>query len=496
MASDIAKPADLGSAPADAAPVHRRRGATILFAGSTVAQACALARYTVLARLLGPEQLGLAATMVLTSQFFTSITDSGSDRFLIQDRDGDTPEVQKFVQLVWVTRGCVIAAALMIFSGPISLLFQAPAIAPGLIGLALASLIFGFVHLDMRRAQRRNDFSTEGVATVIGEALGLVATVVAALTTRNFTAILYGLVTRSAAIAVVSHLRAQRPYAIGFSRAHAARLAGFTGPLMVNGLLMFMAQQGDRIVVGNKLGVIQLGYYSAVLLLVFYPSAVLMGYLQAIQLPRIAATRDNADHRVAAADGLAGQATLLAILQAAGFAIVGPVAITLLYGARYAQAPLVVCLIGVLQASRFLRYWPTTMALGIGKSHIVLIGNVVRLAGLAAAVVGAILSKSLISIALGLTLGEMAAVTTALVMINLAESRPVFSQLGRVAIFVLAMATLGAWPLALAKPSLLPLIALSAATAVVALTVWLREQRTIGEGLGAARRILATVTRS
>ena len=38
-----------------------------------------------MARLLGPEQIGLAALLILTSSFFESVSDNGSDRFLIQD---------------------------------------------------------------------------------------------------------------------------------------------------------------------------------------------------------------------------------------------------------------------------------------------------------------------------------------------------------------------------------------------------------------------------
>ncbi|MBS0489219.1 MAG: oligosaccharide flippase family protein, partial [Proteobacteria bacterium] len=64
-----------------------------------------MARYTIMARLLGPEQLGLAALLILTSSFFESVSDNGSDRFMIQDPDGDKPEVQKLVQLVFVGRG-------------------------------------------------------------------------------------------------------------------------------------------------------------------------------------------------------------------------------------------------------------------------------------------------------------------------------------------------------------------------------------------------------
>ena len=89
--------------PPDAEPV--RRGANAFFIASSFAQISALLRYVILARMLGPEQLGLAATLVVMAAFFDLVSDTGSDRFLIQDRDGDTPEVQKLVHLVLHLQG-------------------------------------------------------------------------------------------------------------------------------------------------------------------------------------------------------------------------------------------------------------------------------------------------------------------------------------------------------------------------------------------------------
>jgi len=50
------------------AKLPARQGTAIFLASSFVAQACALIRYVVLARLLGPEQLGWSATLILTAQ--------------------------------------------------------------------------------------------------------------------------------------------------------------------------------------------------------------------------------------------------------------------------------------------------------------------------------------------------------------------------------------------------------------------------------------------
>ena len=216
-----------------------RRGSGLYLIASLVSQASALVRYVILARLLGPEQLGIAATLVVTASFFDLISDTGSDRFLIQDRHGDTPEVQRLVHLVYAGRGIVIALSLAVFAIPIAHFYKTPALAGGLAILALSPLILGFQHLDYRRAQRDHDFRAEAACMIAAEFTGLVATAAAAWLTHSFHAVLYGLITRAVVLVVVSHLQADRPYRMRWEIAHARRLSRFAFPLMLNGLMLF-----------------------------------------------------------------------------------------------------------------------------------------------------------------------------------------------------------------------------------------------------------------
>ena len=290
-----------------------RRGAKIYLAATVLAQIVALLRYVSLARLLGPEQLGLAATLAVTQAFFDLISDTGSDRFLIQDRDGDSPRAQGLVQLVYISRGFMVAAGLALFSWPIAAFYKAPQLVNGLIILGLSPAILGFLHLDVRRFQRHQDFRAEAIMVMLAESCSLVATVLAAWLTHSFTAILYGLITRALVMVLVSHLRAERPYRLVYAREHATRLARFAAPLMLSGLLLFIGSQGDRVLVANRLGVAELGRYSAILLLIYYPSAVILRYMHVIYLPMVAAGRDDAARRDEVSDLLGGQTLLLAL---------------------------------------------------------------------------------------------------------------------------------------------------------------------------------------
>ncbi|HLZ84480.1 MAG TPA: oligosaccharide flippase family protein [Caulobacteraceae bacterium] len=469
--------------------LNKRRGADLYFAASATAQASALLRYVVLARLLGPTELGMAATLVLTQGFFDNISDTGSDRFLIQDRDGDLPAVQRLVQLVYVGRGAAIAACLLIFAWPIALFYKTPALAQGLAILALSPLILGFLHLDVRRFQRRLDFRADAISLIIAETVALAATVTAAWLTRSFTAVLYGLILRAIVIVIVSHVRAERPYRLGLSREHARRLGRFAGPLMVNGLLLFMATQGDRALVGNQLGVATLGRYSAVILLIYYPAAMLIRYVQVMYLPALAAARDNPAERTRLVGLFGGQTMLLGLGMAAGFALVAPFLVTTLYGARFTQSAFIVALIGILQASRFLLVWPTTVALSEGRSGAALAVNTVRLIAYPAALVGGWTLGGLGGVVAGFAFGELAAQMAGLGILNRASGRPIWTDFDRVVAFVFACACILAWVWTIEHHGRLQAIGLALASAAVVGWIVRREKSTIRESLALADRL-------
>ena len=457
----------------------RRRGGTIYFAATFFAQACALLRYIVMARLLGPEQLGLAATLVLTGSFFDLISDTGSDRFLIQDRHGGTTQVQNLTQLVGVSRGVVTAVCLVTFSVPIAYFYHQPRLAGALAVLAIAPLTLGFLNLDIRRQQRTHDFRSQAISMLAAELSGLVATVTAAWVVRDFTAILYGLITRAVVLVLVSHLRAERPFRPAWSREHAPRLARFAAPLMLNGFMLFIVSQGDRVIVGNQLGPEALGFYSSVFLLIYYPTVLVAEYVHAMYIPMIAAQRDSPSGRDAVCDDLGAKTFLLGILMVVGFAIVAPALVPILFGRRFEQSALLVGLIGILQGARYLISWPSIAALAIGRSVTVLVSNLAQLIAFAGAFIGLWLMGGLLGVVAGFILGEFIAIAVALTLLNRNLGRGPLHGFDRLLAFTGACGAIVGWSLALSSgrwPAQWGMLILSAA---LGLWLWRRESAAI-----------------
>jgi O-antigen/teichoic acid export membrane protein len=332
-----------------------------------------------------------------------------------------------------------MAVGLAIFAMPIALLYHQPALFVGLALLGLSPLIAGMMHLDTRRYQRHNDFKAEGLGLLASEVLSLIATLTAAYITRSYTAILYGLIVRSIVVVVVSHLCAERPYRLKYSKVVGRRLATFSGPMVANGVLLFLAGQSDRLMISGLVGLTALGHYSAVLLLVLYPTAALTRYVAGIHLPLVAKDPFSIA-RNSAPELLAGRSLLLALGISVGFAMFAPLGVRLLYGAKFAQAPLLIGLIGVLQTGRFIRVWPTTLAIGLGKSHIVMANNAARMIGIPAAFAGLAILGGIAGVVSGFILGEFAALLTGIVMLNRSRNAPLTTDFDRIAAFALGSA--------------------------------------------------------
>jgi lipopolysaccharide exporter len=363
-------------------------------------------------------------------------------------------------------------------SVPLAAFYRAPAIQHSLVWLAITPLVAGFVHYDIRRAQRSNDFRPEA-ATIIGaETAALLGTAIAALVVRDHTAVIYGLALRALTMVAVSHVMAKRPYQWGFSKPEAMRFSAFAAPLFINGLLLFLGSQGDRLLIGSTVGPTALGYYSAILLLIQSPMAMMSRFMMTLNLPLLSARRGDGPEFEQAADRLGGRAAMLTVVAAAGFTIVGPLVTYVLYGKDYVQPLLVFALLAALQTLRFVRFWPNTVAIAIGKSSVVTINNLARLVAVPAALASIAFGWGLEGVVAGYIVGELVALIAALAQLSSSKSIVLWRELERVGLVAVLLAVLCGWSLAVETRNLwtVPVLAFVSAAGLAA---FVRRERAV-----------------
>jgi O-antigen/teichoic acid export membrane protein len=402
------------------------RGATELGVGQAITQVCTFVRGVIVARLISPENFGIAAMFVMTYSMLEMMSHLAADVFLVQAPDGNDPRLQRSAQAVQASRGLTNAAVLFAIAIPIARLFGVPQAAWSLQVLAVVPLMRGFIHLDVNRVQREMRFGPTIAADITASVLSAVAALPIVLWRRDYSAMLWLLILQTAAYVFVTHFTATRAYAWAWDRVHARRILSFGWPLLLNGILMYGIFQGDRLVIGsaprlfanNRYTLSDLGIYSAAFGLTMASAMFMVNLTTQLFLPilsRVQSERGRFNRRYAACCHIV---CILSSLLVIPFMAVGSWMIQVVYGVKYAPAGAFIGWISAMFGIRLVRVAPTLAAIALGDTRNSMLSNLVRTIALAGVITTAAMNGRLCWIAASGCGGELAALLTCVWRLN------------------------------------------------------------------------------
>lgn len=363
------------------------KGAIVLTGGQAVTQALSFARNIIIARLLSPENMGIAATFAITITLLEMISNLAVDMLLVQAKDGDDPVFQGTAHLYQMFRG--LFAGLVIFScAPIiTWLFNTPQVEWAFRLVALVPIFRGFTHLDWKRLQRKMQYRSTVLVEVIPQAVITLAAFPMAIWLGDYSTVLWLVLIQAAIGLLVSHLFAQRSYQLNWDREYATRLLVFGWPLLINGLLMFGALQGDRLIIGTFYSMTDLGVYSVSFSIVLMIAFILTKISTSLLLPFLA---EKQDRQIEFRECYIITVQVLALIGgvvALPFITAGGNLVVLIFGEQYEAALLFAPYLGGLIAVRIFRLAPTIASLARGDTKNSMIANLFRFTGVATAIV-------------------------------------------------------------------------------------------------------------
>jgi O-antigen/teichoic acid export membrane protein len=150
----------------------------------------------------------------------------------------------------------------------------------------------------------------------------------------------------------------------------------------------------------------------------------------------IAGARNDRVAQSKVVDQLGSILLLLAVLICVGFTLLAPVAIPVIFGPVYAQSWLIAALVGAMMALRLMNQGPTTAALALGRSDIVMMINFLRLVSIPAALVALALTRNLEAVVAGLIVGELTENIGGVLLVNRAAKWAPARGLDRYAAFI------------------------------------------------------------
>jgi O-antigen/teichoic acid export membrane protein len=384
------------------------KGRSLAWAVPVLAEAAALGRSVAFAWVIGPEELGRAMMLALTVRLVEMASDVGADRLLVQARDGYCPRLQADLQGALVLRG-IAGALLLVCAAPIlAMLFADGPSALSYALLALVPLLRGVAHLDHRRAERVLSYGPMAIVEG-GATLAMAATVLpAAAILGDHRAMLWVLVAHALSYTALSHGVAARRYRLRLSRPALARVWRFGAPLMLNAVLLFATFYADRMIVAAAYDWATLALYGIALQLALLPAQIVGRAAASLVLPRLRMAIHAGRLPEAWGPVLSTHVALAATL-ATGFAFIGPVAISTIYGAEFTPDPALAIAVGLAAGFRVLRTPFSQLAVATGRTGDPARANLLRALALIPAALCVAMGLPLAGIAAAAAAGEAAA---------------------------------------------------------------------------------------
>lgn len=400
-------------------------GRMLAWAVPTLAEAAALGRSVAFAWVIGPAELGQAMMLALTVRLVEMASDLGSDRLMLQATDGNSARLQADLQGAMILRGCVGALVILCFAPILALVFADGPSAATYALLAIIPLIRGLAHLDFRRLERHFRYGrmaiVEGGATLAMAACVLPAMAVFA----DHRAMSWILIAHAAAFLMLSHAVASRRYRVRVSVAALLRVWRFGAPLMLNAVLLFVTFYADRLIVAGAYDWATLALYGVVLQLALLPAQIVGRAAGSLVLPQLRKAIQM-DQMPAVWPAVMAVHAGFALALVAGFTLLAPQVISVVYGTDFRPGTLLAFAIGLAAGFRVLRTPFSQLAVATGRTGDPARANLVRALALLPATGCAILGLPLEAIAATAAAGEAGATLRAWLLAT--TPRPTFEK--------------------------------------------------------------------
>lgn len=408
------------------------KGTLFLGAGRMMDRGLQLLRNIIVARLVSPEDFGIAALFVMTISLLEMISNLAIDTLLIQSPQGENKRFQQTSQLMTAVRGCGIAVILFLFASPVAGIFNIPEATWAFRLLAVVPLIRGLAHQDMARLQRQLNYKPLLMADIISQLVSFLFAWPLAAWLGNYSAILYLIIIQVLVRTIISHVMAERSYAWGWEPLHARQIMTFGWPLLINGILLFLIWQGDRFIIGaadnffsrETYSKTLLGYYSAAFVLSSAIVDAILSVLVPLMLPLLSNVQGDPAQFQKRYRFCIHFFTSISSIIGIFFILMGSWLMVQVYGNQYDTAGALMIWLGAMQSIRVLRTAPTTISLAKGDSRNPTISNFFRALSFVLAFTFAARGMDILWIAASGLVGELLAILPSIVMLKYKFSIP------------------------------------------------------------------------
>ena len=342
----------------------------------------ALARLVVLARLLSPNDFGLAGIAMLALSTIDTFTQPNFENALIQAK-GDVRAHLSSAWTVGVLRG-VGASALTFLAAPYAaIFFRTPEATPLIRAIAAALFVRSFTNIAVIYFRKELEFRKQFAWQFSGRVADFVVAVVAAVLLHNAWALVLAFIAADAAKLLLSYwLHPYRPR-FALDSARTRELFDFGKWLLGIGMIVFLIGQIDNALVGRLAGATMLGFYQLARRVSNVPTTEIGHVVATVAFPAYAKLQDRTT-RLREGFLMALELTSVAALPVAGVIIVlAPELTAEVFGAKWLPAVGTMQVLAVWGALGALQATAEPVLLAVGKPRMLTKYQAIQLVTLA-----------------------------------------------------------------------------------------------------------------
>lgn len=360
-------------------------GALKLSVGQFIVAGCSFLRNVICARILTKEDFGTAATFALIVSLLELTGKMAVDRMVVQSRHGEDPAFVATAHSYQALFGLTSAVLILLLAWPAAQFFNIPHTLWAFQLMAVIPLVRGFSNMDVNRKERELNFGPVILVDIVPDCIVTLAAWPLAMLIKDYRVLVWLLLLKVLLTGSLTHALAERRYRLAWDARYAGMIYKFTWPLLINGFLLFGAMEGDRVIVGNRFSMADLGMYSLALSLTVMPGVVFIRILSSVMLPLLARAQSNQEEFQGKYDLCSELLSFFSILMATSLIVGGEAIAILIFGKKYAGAGVIIGVMAVAQAYRLQRMAPSIAAMSLANTRNNLVSNIYRGSGLAIA---------------------------------------------------------------------------------------------------------------
>jgi O-antigen/teichoic acid export membrane protein len=385
---------DVDTDPGPTAPTSRRGLTKVLGRSAawgtldvTLSRFAQLAQGIIVARILAPEAFGVFAVALVVHAIIVNVSELGASVSLIRDAPERAERSAPTVMTIAVGNATVLGVLMAAGATGLATLLGEPTAAGAIAVMAISLPLAGLTAVPSALLRRNFRNDRMFVANLSNTLLSGVLVVVLALAGWGPMALAWSFVAGQALTTAL--LLTYRPGRVrpGWDRVEARRLLAFGLPLAGASLLAFSVLNVDYIVIGRRLGAVELGLYALAFNISGWPMNVFGAVVRSVSLPGFAHLRNAGE---LAAGHFASALRLVASVTIPICLLLGALAepvITLVYGSQWSAAAGALVGLSVLGAARIVIELCGDYLVSLGRTRAVFLTQVPWLLGLLAGLV-------------------------------------------------------------------------------------------------------------